>query len=370
VAACALGMGTKAVMVTAPLLVLIYDRVFLSDSLAAVFRRRGALYAGLFGTLLILGATGIAGIVLNPARSTDLTLGIGYAGSTPLEYALTQPGVILHYLRLTLWPHPLCLDYAWPLAKSARAIVPPVLIVGALLAATIASFRRWPALGFAGAWFFIVLAPTSSVIPVADVAFEHRMYLPLAGVIAVVAAAFTRLLNARARACAIGPCGADPARPCAVAAGAGCVDDPAPAGLPERLRRVGGRGETAPGELQGHHGLSLALSPQARRSRHPLPRGDRLAPDYPQAQQPLRRWRKGRLDDAIWKPRGDQLKGASAWRTTTSAAPCGPGPADRPPPLREAIRGPFDVEARNNLGIALPARGSSKKRSPAARRSG
>ncbi|GAG39747.1 unnamed protein product, partial [marine sediment metagenome] len=35
-------------------------------------------------------------------------------------------------------------------------------------------------------WFFVILAPTSSFVPVADLAFEHRLYLPLAGIIALV----------------------------------------------------------------------------------------------------------------------------------------------------------------------------------------
>jgi Flp pilus assembly protein TadD len=197
VIACALGMGTKAVMVTAPVLVLVYDRVFLSGSLAEAFRRRWALHAGLFGTLAVLGVTGVASLILNPnpTQRQDLTVGLGYPGSTPLEYALTQPGVIFHYLRLSLWPHPLCLDYWWPLGESPQAIVLPLLLVGALLVGTIASFWRWPQLGFAGAWFFLVLAPTSSVIPVRDPAFEHRMYLPLAAVIVVVAVAFQWLLG-------------------------------------------------------------------------------------------------------------------------------------------------------------------------------
>ena len=198
VVACALGMGSKAVMLTAPVLVLIYDRVFLSGSLAEVFRRRWALYVGLFAaTLAVLAATGVAGLIVNPdpARRQELSVGLGYLGSSPLEYALTQPGVILHYLRLSVWPHPLCLDYGWPLAKSAQAVVIPLLLVGTLLAGTIASFWRWPQLGFAGAWFFLVLAPTSSIVPVADAAFEHRMYLPLAAVIVVVAVAFQWLLG-------------------------------------------------------------------------------------------------------------------------------------------------------------------------------
>jgi len=49
------------------------------------------------------------------------------------------------------------------------------------------ALRRQPSLGFIGAWFFIILAPASSVIPVMGQAMaEHRMYLPLAAVVAMV----------------------------------------------------------------------------------------------------------------------------------------------------------------------------------------
>ena len=186
VAACALGMASKAVMVTAPLVVLLYDRVFLSGSVAETWRRRWPLYLGLAATWLVLMTGGQAGALLDPSRRGGITVGLGYSGSTPLEYALTQPGVILHYLRLSLWPRPLCLDYWWPLAKTAGSIVPQLVTVTALLAATVAGFWRWPAVGFLGAWFFLVLAPTSSFVPVQDPAFEHRMYLPLVAVIMAI----------------------------------------------------------------------------------------------------------------------------------------------------------------------------------------
>ena len=46
-----------------------------------------------------------------------------------------------------------------------------------------------PRLGFLGAWFFVILAPSSSVVPVAGQTIaEHRMYLPLAAVIVLALA--------------------------------------------------------------------------------------------------------------------------------------------------------------------------------------
>ena len=46
------------------------------------------------------------------ARS--ISAGLNTEGVTPAAYALTQPGIILHYLRLALWPHPLVLDPTSP----------------------------------------------------------------------------------------------------------------------------------------------------------------------------------------------------------------------------------------------------------------
>ena len=52
---------------------------------------------------------------------------------TSWEYARTQFGVVVHYLRLSFWPADLCLDYQWPVAQSAGEIVPPAAFLGVLL---------------------------------------------------------------------------------------------------------------------------------------------------------------------------------------------------------------------------------------------
>jgi protein O-mannosyl-transferase len=186
VAACALGMGSKEVMVSAPLVVLLYDRTFIAGSFREALRRRWGLYLGLAATWLILARSALE--VLGPGAPSA---GFNLPGVTPLQYAQSEFGVILHYLRLAFWPAGLCLDYDWPIAKSAADIVPGAIVVGALLAATVWALVRRPTWGFAGACFFLVLAVTSSILPIKDLAFEHRMYLPLAAVsTALVVAAY------------------------------------------------------------------------------------------------------------------------------------------------------------------------------------
>jgi tetratricopeptide (TPR) repeat protein len=178
VVSCALAMGCKPVAASAPVMVLLYERAFLAGSWREIFERRWKMYAGLAATWLLL-----LPLLANGPGDWKASAGFGYRRITPLQYALTQPAVIVHYLRLSVWPRPLCLDYIWPVAQTAAEVWPGLIAIGALLVVTVWAWRRRPALGFLGAWFFIILAPTSSFIPIADLAVEHRMYLPLAVVV-------------------------------------------------------------------------------------------------------------------------------------------------------------------------------------------
>jgi len=179
VVSCALGMGSKEVMVGAPLLVLLYDRVFLVSSFRELFQRRAGLYVGLAATWLILAAL----VVRTPRSATGFAL----EELTPWDYLKTEANVIVYYVRLCFWPRPLVIDYSdWPIAHSLKDCVVAGVVVLGLLGATVWAFRRWPAVGFLGAWFFLTLAPTSSLLPsVGEVAAERRMCLPLAAVIAL-----------------------------------------------------------------------------------------------------------------------------------------------------------------------------------------
>ncbi|HYK89362.1 MAG TPA: tetratricopeptide repeat protein [Acidobacteriota bacterium] len=192
VAACAIGHLCKQTLFTAPLAVLAFDYCFIGGSLWSILRRSWRLYLGL-GLTWFIGA----GLIL--ATSMDETVGYSMKRVTMLGYLLSQPGVILHYLRLSLWPDTLLLNYNWPAARSIQSILPPLLVIAGLLAAVLYALRRpekrWRAFGFLGAWFFITLAMSSSFFPIKDLAFEHRMYLALASVVALFAVALNRLIK-------------------------------------------------------------------------------------------------------------------------------------------------------------------------------
>lgn len=182
VIACGLGMGSKEVMVSAPLLVLLYDRFFVADSFRDALRQRRGFYAALASTWILL-------FVYQIGSSRSETVAFDLEGLTPLDYLRTQFGVVLHYLRLVFWPKPLVLDYQdWTIVRefSAAAVVPG-FILGAMVLSTIWGLRRLAWWAVPGVLFFTVLAPTSSVLPVfTELASERRMYMPLAAVIVLV----------------------------------------------------------------------------------------------------------------------------------------------------------------------------------------
>ncbi|RIK64197.1 MAG: hypothetical protein DCC65_14915 [Planctomycetota bacterium] len=202
VAACACGMATKPIVVTVPVVVLLYDRTFLAGGFGEAIRRRWPVYLGLAAGWLVLWGLGTIDGLLNESSETA-TVGFGYQGVTPLAYLRTQPEILLHYLRLAVWPVGQCLDYGWRVCPTWREAALPAAVVAALVAGTAwATWLRRPA-GFLGCWFFLILSPTSSFVPIKDLAFEHRMYLPLASVVVLIVsgvqAVVGRLGSARAK---------------------------------------------------------------------------------------------------------------------------------------------------------------------------
>ncbi len=150
--------------------------------------------------LLFVGVSGaigraIAAIVLVVALAAlgllavlgEMTVGFGVADEVgPFSYFMTQVRVLYTYLRLLVVPYPQSLEYDF---QAIRSVTDPVFLAGfiGLAAMLFGVFKllkhpryRWAGVGAAA--FFILLAPTSSVIPSRDFAFEHRLYLPMLGI--------------------------------------------------------------------------------------------------------------------------------------------------------------------------------------------
>lgn len=173
---CLAGMATKEVMISAPLMIVLYDRILGAGSWADVWRQRSHVHGAFAATWLLLAA-----LVLH-ADSRGGTSGLGVPVRA-LDYWATQPAAIVHYLSLALWPNPLVFDYGTPWREGTA----PLLAAGAM-AAIVLGLGGW--LLWKGrptallvVWFFAILAPTSVVPGARQTMAEHRMYLALAPVL-------------------------------------------------------------------------------------------------------------------------------------------------------------------------------------------
>ncbi len=185
--ACLAGMAAKETMVAAPVVVLLYDRLFVAGSWREIRAKRWSRHLALAATWLVLiwlvaGTGGRAG-----------TAGFG-EGVTAGDYALTQIGAVAHYLRLAGWPHPLVFDYGTELARDGWEVGRAAVLVFPLLLGSLWLVWRGRVAGFLGAGFFVLLAPSSSIVPVVTQSMsEHRMYLPLAALVTLAVVGLHRI---------------------------------------------------------------------------------------------------------------------------------------------------------------------------------
>lgn len=188
--------ASKETGVVLPLILLAYGALLYRGSGAAL-RAHPAMY------VLLITPWVLTAILLarHPeyAQTAGLAFGQSEYGISPLHYFYTQMGVILRYLRLAVFPYGQVFDYDWPVVTTARDALRPalVLLLGVLLG-VLAGYRTW-LYPFAVLWILATLAPTSSIVPIADVIAERRMYLPLGGVAIIVALLLCDLARALPR---------------------------------------------------------------------------------------------------------------------------------------------------------------------------
>ncbi len=195
VAACAVGMASKEVMVTAPFVVAMYDRVFRVSSWRELAndRARRWFYGGLVATLALLVA-----LVAGGGRADSVGFGLGLPW---YRYLYSQGWAIAHYLQLLIWPADLRFDYGSAPVRGVAGLVGGLIVLAVGAGTIIVAIRqkRWW-LAFLAIWFFAIIAPSSSIVPIrTEIAAERRVYLACAAVIVGVVVAAGYALRSRPR---------------------------------------------------------------------------------------------------------------------------------------------------------------------------
>jgi protein O-mannosyl-transferase len=177
---CYLGSLCKETIATAPFIIYLYDKTFISKNFIEPLKTR-AIYYILLSSHWILLALLMSSLKVHGA--------VGYGiGISSYTYALTECKGLLTYILLSFWPHPLIFDRGPLFITSIREAFPYGVCIFILIAASLYMLIKKPILGFVMVSFFILLAPTSSIIPIVQVPIaENRVYLPLATIIIITA---------------------------------------------------------------------------------------------------------------------------------------------------------------------------------------
>lgn len=194
-----LGVFSKENAVMAIPLLLLYDFIFISRLEARRFFRRAAVIAGIgvvalaaatFGLRLHAAAVELIGFFLSPDQPLTYR---GWMASdvywTPLQHILTEFRVVARYLLLVVAPLPQFLVFDWwGFPVSQGILKPPTTLLSGMLvvsmtAGACAMMRRVPLLSFGVLWYLIAVSLESFIALGADLYFEHRNYLPLAGLV-------------------------------------------------------------------------------------------------------------------------------------------------------------------------------------------
>lgn len=179
-----LAVLTKEHTAVLPAVLLLTDYFWTTPFTFEGIRRNWRLYA----PLAILAAAGVA--MVARVLFTSQSAGFGMQKLTWQQYAMTQPRAILGYLRLIFWPAGQSADHDMPLSTTLVDPVTALSIAGlaGMIAAALFFRKRFPLASLGVLMALVVLAPTSSFVPIADPFVERRAYLPMVGFVIAVAA--------------------------------------------------------------------------------------------------------------------------------------------------------------------------------------
>lgn len=228
-----IGFYAKEIIITVPAMVLLYDLIFVNKLDIKGLKPRLPLYIAMFGLVIYFIFTTVvpsggfndlsgesSGIVTDSAKEggiqraklADVSAGFGVKSISPKEYMYTQFNVIVYYVGLLLVPANQNLDYDFPISRGLFEVpkvnqgavlnipIPPPVVSLILILFVVGlagyylkkskdenEFGKRALVAYFIFWFFIILSPTSSVIPIIDVIFEHRVYLASLGYFVIFA---------------------------------------------------------------------------------------------------------------------------------------------------------------------------------------
>ncbi len=184
-------MFTKENAITLPVAIVLAEYYFVSKSIARLKDKvvRLSIFVPVILVIPILIIFGESGALFDIAYRQSNIL-------SSYHYLLTQFNVITTvYLKLLVWPFAQNLDYNFPISFSFADSYIAFIALITLLGFGLWLFSKNRIASFGIVFFFLTMSVESSFYPLEDLVFEHRMYLPLVGLLLTFASLAFQLLN-------------------------------------------------------------------------------------------------------------------------------------------------------------------------------
>jgi protein O-mannosyl-transferase len=185
----AAAVATKEHTLVLPALLLLTDYYWNPGFSLSGVRRNWRLYV----PLAVGGGVGLAWVAKVLAHAPSA--GFGIQGLTWYQYFFTECRAFFVYLRLLVFPAGQNLDYDFPISHNLLEHGAIFGLAGLLLLAGAAIYfrRRYPLASYGFLAYLLLMAPTSSFVPIKDPVAERRMYLPMIGILLVLVAGLQRI---------------------------------------------------------------------------------------------------------------------------------------------------------------------------------
>jgi tetratricopeptide (TPR) repeat protein len=181
--------ATKEHTLVLPALLLLTDYYWNPGFSFDGIRRNWRLYVP-----IAFGAAGGLVFLARVLRHAE-TAGFGVKEFTWRQYFFTECRAFFVYLRLLVFPAGQNLDWEYPISRNIldHGAIFGLAVILALAAAAIYFRRRFPLASYGFLVYLLLMAPTSSFVPIRDPVAERRLYLPMIGMLLVAVAALGRL---------------------------------------------------------------------------------------------------------------------------------------------------------------------------------
>jgi Tfp pilus assembly protein PilF len=153
---------------------------------------------------LALGAAGGVALFWSIITRAE-TAGFGMKDFTWYQYFFTQCRALFVYVAMFLLPARLTVDWDFPISRTIldRGALFGLIVLVALAVAAWRWRRRFPLAAFGFFTFLVLMAPTSSVLPIRDPIAERRLYLAMPGLLLIAVDLLGRLKLSRGTLAAV-----------------------------------------------------------------------------------------------------------------------------------------------------------------------